>query len=65
MVGVGDEELALVQLTPQAAKEKCLSREQKLERLKKLLESVRNLPSATAVPACRNLAAEPQGPKKE
>ncbi len=65
VVGVGDEELALVQLTPQAAKEKCLSREQKSERLKQLLESVRNLPSATPVPALPKPAAEPQGPKKE
>ena len=62
VIGIGDEELALNQLTPPQAKDKCLSREQKLERLKKLLESVRNRPSAAPAP---QPAADSQGPKKE
>jgi hypothetical protein len=48
VVGIGDEELALAQLAAGAAKEKCLPREQKLDRLKKLLETLRSRPSTPA-----------------
>lgn len=56
IVGIGDEELVLAQLTPAQAKSKCLPREQKLERLKAVLESIRNRPD-TANPS--GAAAQP------
>jgi len=45
VVGIGDEELALAQLPVAEAKAKCLTREQKLERLKAVLESIRGRPA--------------------
>jgi len=62
VVGIGDEELALTQLAAPQAKEKCLTREQKLERLKKILEGIRNRP---ATPAAPESSVGSQGTKKE
>ena len=51
IVGIGDEELAVAQSAPAQAKSKCLSREQKLERMKSIIESVRNRPAASSAPS--------------
>lgn len=67
VVGIGDEELALAQLQPAQAKAKCLPREQKIERLKGLLDSVRTRPSPPSSPSApaSQPANDSQGSKKE
>ncbi len=67
VVGIGDEELALSQLTPAQAKEKCLTHDQKLERLKKLLENVHTRSPATAASSASSVssAAEARSTNKE
>jgi hypothetical protein len=50
IVGIGDEELALAQLTPVQAKSKCLSREQKLGRLKVDLDAIRSRSAVANAP---------------
>ena len=62
VVGVGDEELVLAQLPAGQLKDKCLPREQKMERLKKLLEAIRIRPPAPSTP---QTATDLPGTKKE
>ncbi len=67
VVGIGDEDLALVQLAAGQVKDKCLSREQKLEKLKKLLEAISNRPPSLATPApdAPQVTSDSPGTKKE
>jgi hypothetical protein len=67
VVGIGDEELALTQLAAAQSKEKCLSHDQKLERLKKILDAVRNRPSTPTEPTAAAVqpASDSAGTKKE
>jgi hypothetical protein len=62
VVGIGDEELVLAQLPAGQLKDKILPREQKMDRLKKLLEAIRSRPPMSN--AAQN-AADAQGTKKE
>lgn len=48
IVGIGDEELALTQLPATQAKEKCLSREQKLDKLRKSLDAIHGRSNANS-----------------
>lgn len=62
VVGVGDEELVLNQLSTEQARAKSLKREEKLERLNKLVTSLKNRPAA----APRGTSeADTKGTKKE
>jgi hypothetical protein len=65
VIGVGDEELALLQLTAAQAKEKSLPRDKKLERLKKLAETLRDRNTAPAAQAPERPLPASDAPSKK
>ena len=67
VVGIGDEELALGQSAAAQLKEKCLTHEQKLERLHKLLETLHDRPAAPGAPIATlpQTTSDAPGAKKE
>jgi hypothetical protein len=62
VVGVGDEELVMAQVSAEQAREKCLPRDQKLERLNRLAEALRNRPTPALQPT---EPVDPNAAKKE